>query len=309
MDFALQRIYANKCEATDSAQKNGATMPWTGTTKQQKALWQALDQVLNTQGFPAQRLAAMINDDIRALETIRQASDKARSVVDDGTLKRWHERGPDALLNARAHKKQAIYEFFERTPQPRTDLFSPDDGLPPGLALFAAQHGATLARPLNKGLSDLDGNYRIFRPAWSILALRNERVLVSRLRISTSGGFTSFTEEQDYIDPESPDLIIKQSDYGGVLYVGGNILLFGFTRETQGCKIYTAWSVNPVPGDGEKVRRLRGAMTGIAGHGPHESYRFTAIRTGDVSDKIETEIIRPPHKLLSPDILGDLGME
>ncbi|MBJ6371797.1 hypothetical protein JF290_09680 [Sedimentitalea sp. CAU 1593] len=284
-------------------------MPWQGTTKQHKDLWQALDQVLRAHGFPAQRLAAMINDDKRALETIRQVADKARSVIDDGTLKRWHDGGPDSLLNARAHKKQAIYEFFERTAQPRTDLFRPDEGLPPGLASFAAQYSVQFARPLAKDLSDLDGNYRIFRPAWSIPALRKERVLVSRLKISTSGGFTSFTEEQDYTDPDSTDLKVKQSDDGGVLYVGGNIVLLGFTRETQGCKMYTAWSVNPIPGDGEPVRRLRGAMMGIAGAGPHDSYPFTAIRTEDAFESIETAIIRPPHRMLSPDILGDLGME
>ncbi len=284
-------------------------MPWDGTRKQHEALWGALDQVFSERGYPAQRLAEMINADARALETIRQASDKARSVIDDGTLKRWHDGGPDALLNARAHKKQAIYEFFERTAQPRTVLFNPEKGLPPGLASFAANYGAQLGRPLARDLSDLDGCYRIFRPAWSIPALRAERVLVSRLRIKTSGGFTSFTEEQNYTDPDAPDLIIKQSDDGGALYVGGNIMLFGFTRETQGCKIYTAWSVNPVPGDGESVRRLRGAMMGIAGAGPHASYPFTAIRTDEAFEEIQTEIIRPPHKLLSPHVLSDLGME
>lgn len=53
----------------------------------------------------------------------------------------------------------------------------------------------------------------------------------------------------------------------------------------------------------------RGAMMGITGHGPDVSYPFTAIRTEDEFAAIETGIIRPPHKLLGPDILGDLGME
>ena len=46
-------------------------MPWEGTRAQDEQLWQALDEALNQQGWPAQRLAAAINNDQQALEVIK----------------------------------------------------------------------------------------------------------------------------------------------------------------------------------------------------------------------------------------------
>jgi hypothetical protein len=287
-------------------------MPWEGTRDQHKALWQALDQVLNEQGIPASRLAAAINTDKLAREALAGWGDgrgPMAQVIDDGTLTRWHEGGAEQVMRARQHKKAVIYEFFERTPQPRTLLYRPQEGWPPGLADFAAQFGAQLRKPLQKDLSDLDGSYRIFRPAWTIKELERKRVLISRLKITTSGGFTRFTEQQEFTDPDAPGITIKQTDNGAVLFFGGNIVLFGFSAETQGCKFYTAWSVFPVPGDGAPVNRMRGNMMGVMGAGPHPSYPFVAYRSVEPFDDIETEIVRPPHEFLAPDILTDLDIE
>ena len=287
-------------------------MPWEGTREQDGTLWQALDQVLNEQGLPAQRLAAAINNDRLARDALSAwGEDRGPSaqVIDDGTLTRWHEGGIKAVGRARQHKKAVIYEFFERTTQPRTLLSRPPEGWPPGLAEFAAQFGDQFRKPLQKDLSDLDGCYRIFRPAWTIKNLEKERVLISRLRISTSGGFTRFTEEQDFTDPDAPGISVKQTDDGAVLYLGGNIVLFGFSRETQGCKFYAAWSAFPAPGDGTPVNRLRGTMMGVTGAGPHTNFPFVAYRAAEKFAAIETEIVRPGHPLLDPGLLSELAIE
>lgn len=281
-------------------------MPWEGTRAQDEQLWQALDDALNKQEWPAQRLAAAINSNQQALDAIKAMGDKSKSVIDDGTLTRWHEGGVLTIGNARAHKKKAIYEFFERTDSPRTSLFRPGDGLPAGLAVFAAQYSERIREPFADDLSNLDGIYRIFRPAWTIPELSHKRILISRLRIETSGGFTRFQERQLYQDPDSPDSFIDQTDDGAVMSMSGNFVFFGIGRDGHGCKLYTSWDYYPVPRKGVKVQRLIGSMMGINLNGPHLSYRFVASRTSDPWESIDTEIVRPPHERLTVDILAAL---
>jgi hypothetical protein len=278
-------------------------MPWQGTGAQDKQLWQALDEALNQQGWPKQRLAAAINNDQQALEAIKNWGDGSKSVIDDGTLARWHA---DGVTKARSHKKQVIYEFFERTATPRTSLYRPADGLPAGLAAFAAQFSDRIKEPFADDLSSLDGVYRVFRPAWTIPKLSHERILISRLKIETSGGFTRFREYQNYQDPDSPNIKIDQTDDGAVLTMGRNFVFFGIGRDGHGCKIYTSWKYYPLPKPGIEVQCLIGSMMGINGMGPHLSYQFFANRTSDPWDDIDTEIVRPPHKMLTVDILEEL---
>ncbi|UWQ48641.1 hypothetical protein K3720_11935 [Leisingera caerulea] len=83
-------------------------MPWEGTKKQHNELWQALDQVLQQHGIPAQRLAATINADKLARESLASWGDgrgPQAQVIDDGTLTRWHAGGVTAVERARQHKK------------------------------------------------------------------------------------------------------------------------------------------------------------------------------------------------------------
>lgn len=283
-------------------------MPWDGSRDQHEKLWQALDQVLNDQGMPCQRLAKAINQDTLAQEALRAWGDKRGDVIDDGTLARWHQGGVEAVISAREHKKRVIFEFFERRAHPQTLLYRPQEGFPPGLADFAALMGSRLTKPLEKDLSDLDGAYRIYRPAFTIPALKQQRVLISRLRISTAGGFTRFTEQQNYTDPDSSIIAVDETDDGAVLYFGGNIVLCGLSQHSRNCKFYAAWSCNPLPGDGVPVNRLRGVMIGITGAGPHASYPFVAYRSKEPFEDIETGIFRPSARRIAPDILGDLDI-
>ena len=282
-------------------------MSWEGTRAQDEQLWQALDEALKLQGWPAQRLAAAINSDQRSLDSIRAWGDKSKSVIDDGTLARWHAHGVAKIAKARTYKKQAIYEFFERTANPRTSLYRPADGLPAGLAAFAAQFSERIKEPFAEDLSNLDGVYRMFRPAWTIPKLRHERIMISRLTIETSGGFTRFREHQYYQDPDSKNMIINQTDDGAVLSMSGNFVFFGIGRDGHGCKIYAAWDYYPLPRKSVKVQRLIGSMMGINGTGPHPSYPFIASRSSDPYEEIEMGIFRPPHERLSVDILDALG--
>lgn len=281
-------------------------MPWEGTRSQDAQLWQALDEALNQQGWPAQRLAAAINSDQQALEVIKNWGDRSKSVIDDGTLARWHVEGATKVAKARAHKKQAIYEFFERSASPRTSLYRPADGLPAGLAAFAAQYSERIREPFAADLSSLDGNYRMFRPAWTIPKLCHERIVISRFKIETSGGFTRFREHQDYHDPDSPNIVIDQTDDGAVLSMSGNFVFFGIGRDGHGCKLFTSWNYYPLPRMGVQVQRLMGSMMAINGTGPHLSYQFVASRTSDPWDKIDMGIFRPPHEQLTVDILDAL---
>ncbi|MET4129226.1 hypothetical protein [Roseovarius sp. MBR-6] len=307
-DFVYERIYANKCEERVFAAMGGTkAMPWEGTRAQDEQLWQALDEALNQQGWPAQRLAAAINSDRQALDVIKSWGDRRKSVIDDGTLTRWHTEGVAKVAGARAHKKQAIYEFFERTASPRTALYRPADGLPAGLASFAAQYSERIREPFAEDLSSLDGVYRMFRPAWTIPKLANERILISRFQIETSGGFTRFRERQLYHDPDSPNIFIDQTDDGGVMSMSGNFVFFGIGRDGHGCKLFTSWDYYPLPKRGVQVQRLVGSMMAINGNGPHLSYPFVATRTSDSWDDIDTGVFRPPHEDLTIDILDDLN--
>lgn len=278
-------------------------MPWQGTDAQDKQLWQALDEALNKQGWPKQRLAAAINNDQQALESIKLCGDNSKSVIDDGTLARWHANG---VSKARSHKKRVIYEFFERTDAPRTSLYRPADGLPAGLAAFAAQYSERIREPFAEDLSSLDGIYRMYRPAWTIPKLSHERIMISRFQIETSGGFTRFREYQLYHDPDSPNITVDQTDDGAVLSIGRNFVFFGIGRDGHGCKLFTSWNNYPLPRKGVQVQRIMGSMMAINGTGPHLSYKFIASRTDDPWDKIEMGIFRPPHEMLYVNILAEL---
>lgn len=281
-------------------------MPWEGTRAQDEQLWQALDEALNQQGWPAQRLAAAINSDRQALDSIKSWGDKSKSVIDDGTLARWLDEGVVKVAKARAHKKQAIYEFFERTASPRTALYRPADGLPAGLASFAAQYSERIREPFAEDLSSLDGVYRMYRPAWTIPKLANQRVLITHFQIETSGGFTRFRERQHYHDPDSPNIVIDQTDDGAVMSMSGNIVFFGIGRYGHDCILYSSWKCFPSPKRGVQVQRLVGNMMAINATGPHLSYPFVASRPSDPSDEIEMGIFRPPHEKLTVDILVEL---
>lgn len=281
-------------------------MPWKGSRSQDEQLWQALDEALRQQGWAAQRLAAAINNDPQALEVIKNWGDTRKSVIDDGTLTRWHKNGIAEIYGARNHKKQAIYEFFERTANPRTSLYRPADGLPAGLAAFAAQYSERIREPFAEDLSSLDGIYRMYRPAWTIPKLSHERIMISRFKIETSGGFTRFQEYQQYHDPDSPNIIVDQTDDGAVLSMGKNFVFFGIGRDGHGCKLYTSWKYYPLPRKDVPVQRLIGSMMAINGTGPHLSYQFVADRTSDPWEDIDMGIYRPPHKHLYVDILAEL---
>ncbi|UWQ25384.1 hypothetical protein K3553_02645 [Leisingera aquaemixtae] len=253
------------------------------------------------------RLAAAINEDQLAIQTVLAWGSTGR-VIDDGTLTRWHEGGVDTVVRARSFKKQAIFEFFERNLNPRTGIYRPADGLPRGLGSFAVQFGDRIREPFTKDLSPFDGNYRVFRPAWTIPELSHKRVLISRLSIQTDGGFTRFVEMQKYDDPDSPDIRVDQTDDGAVLSMGENVVFLGIGKDGHGCKLYAAWDYYPLPSKGVAVDQLKGDMMGINGNGPHPSYPFIAIRTTDAVDKINTEIVPPSDTRVTTRIRLALGM-
>jgi hypothetical protein len=111
---------------------------------------------------------------------------------------------------------------------------------------------------------------------------------------------------QNYRDPDSPNIYIDQTDDGAVLTMGRNFVFFGIGRDGHGCKIYSSWKYYPLPKPGIEVQCLIGSMMGINGMGPHLSYQFFADRTSDPWDDIEMGIVRPPHKMLTVDILEEL---
>lgn len=258
-----------------------------------------------------ERLAGAINNDPRA-----HATDQARrgakhqankTLLVTSTLDRWLNEGLTRLINAQPHKKRLVYEFLERSPEFRTEIYRPEGLLPSGFLAYAAEGSARLAQPFAKDLSKLDGAFELFRPAWTTPTRRN-RVVVSRLLFKTRGGFTSFREEQDYTDPGYHNVRILEADEGAVLFTAANLVFFGLGVNAERVKFFVADSWHDALNGPLPVTRLSGTMIGVSGRSPHPGYPFVAIRTDTPFSAIETGIIAPSDPRIAPETLAALGV-
>jgi len=289
-----------------------AAMPWIESDEQNKLLFEALTELAAEKGA-LERLTGAINKDARA-----QATDVARSggkhqankaLLAPSTLDRWQKEGLARLTNAQPHKKRLVYEFLERSPDFRTGLHRPEGQLPPGFLAYAAEHGSRLAQPFTKDLSKLDGAFELFRPAWTT-PMRNNRVLVSRLLFTTSGGFTRFREEQDFIDTGYHDMRVQETDEGAVFFTAGNIVLFGFGVNAERVKLFVAGSWYDSLDSPSPVTLLSGIIIGVSGTRTRQrAYPFTAIRSRKPFSGIETGIVDPADPRLNAQMLATLGIE
>ena len=285
-------------------------MPWTETDEHNERLFKALGELAEEKGA-LERLTGAINGDPRA-----QATDRARrgtkhqdnkALLVTSTLDRWLKEGLTRLINAQPHKKRLVYEFLERSPDFRTDIYRPEGQLPSGLLAYTAEHSARLAQPFTKDLSKLDGAFELFRPAWTT-PNRRDRVLVSRLLFTTRGGFTSFREEQDYIDTGYHNAPIREIDEGAVLFTAANLVLFGFGLGAERVKFFVADSWHDALNGPLPVVRLSGTMVGVAGRKQHPGYPFVAVRTAAPFAEIGTGIVEPNDPRLDPETLAALGV-
>lgn len=285
-------------------------MPWIESEEHNRRLFAALTELAAESGA-LERLTGAINNDKRAQETDRARSgDKhkaKKSLLAPSTLDRWQDEGFERLLNAQSHKKRLVYEFLERSPDFLTSLYRPEGQLPPGLLAYAAEHGVRLAQPFAKDLGRLDGAFELFRPACTTPA-RRDRVLVSRLLFTTSGGFTRFREEQDYIDTGYHDAPVREIDEGAVLFTAANIVLFGFGVNAERVKFFIVHSWHDALNGPLPVTHLSGVMMGAAGRRQQQGYPFVAIRTQKAFSKIETGIIDPSDPRLDNQTLNALGI-
>jgi len=263
------------------------------TDEYNKGLFAALTQLAAEKGA-LERLAGAINNDGRA-----QATERARkgvkhkdrlTLVASSTLARWQDEGLARVSNAQPHKKRIVYEFLERTPEFRTELYRPEGQLPPGFLSYAAAFGARLAQPFDKDLSKLDGAFELFRPAWTTPE-RSDRVLVSRLKFTTEAGFTRFREEQDYIDPVYHDAQIQETDEGAVFFTAASIIMFSLGVNAERVKFFVADSWQDALNGPLPVIRLSGMMMGVSGRRHHPSFPFVAIRSRKPYAEIGTGII------------------
>ncbi len=284
-------------------------MPWQETDEHNQRLFDALTALSREKGA-LERLAGAINADDRA-----QASDRARqgskhkprkTLIAESTLARWQEEGLGRVSNAQSHKKRIVFEFLERSADFRTELFRPLSGLPAGLAEFAAEHRDHIAGAFSPDLAELDGTYRMFRPARLVAGLRHARVKISRLQIQTSGGVTRFTELQRFKDPDSPNFPVDRTDDGLVLSMTGNILFIGKSRDGFHSGIHSASFAHPRLGAGVPIRRLVGVSLDNEGGAGHTGERFLASRASETWDEIEMGVFKPPHNRLAHDILEAL---
>ncbi|MBI1238289.1 MAG: hypothetical protein GC199_02995 [Alphaproteobacteria bacterium] len=286
-------------------------MPWIETDEQNRLLFEALTQLAAEKGA-LERLTGAINADKRALATdLARRGDKHqanKALLDPSTLDRWQKEGLARLTNAQPHKKRLVYEFLERSPDFRTDLYRPEGQLPPGFLAYIAEHGARMVQPFVKDLSKLDGAFELFRPAWTTPARRN-RVLVSRLLFTTSRGFTRFREEQDYIDTGYHDMRVQETDEGAVLFVAGSIILFGFGVNAERVKLFVTESWYDSLDSPSPVMMLSGTMIGVSGGTHQRAYPFRAVRTKKPFSNIETGIVDPSDTRLTPQTLLALGIE
>lgn len=286
-------------------------MPWIETDENNRLLFEALTQLAVEKGA-LERLTGAINADKRA-----QATDFARrgdkhqankALLDSSTLDRWQKEGLARLMNAQPHKKRLVYEFLERSPDFRTDLYRPEGQLPPGFLAYVAEHGARLAQPLAKDLSKLDGAFELFRPAWTT-PMRRNRVLVSRLLFTTSRGFTRFREEQDYTDTAYHNTRVQETDEGAVLFTSANIILFGLGLNAERVKLFVVDTWYDALDAPLPVVQLSGIMLGVSGRARQRSYPFVAVRSEKPFSKIETGIIHPSDTRLGAQFLVALGIE
>ncbi len=284
-------------------------MPWQETDEHNRRLFDALCELAREKGA-LERIAGAINADDRA-----QASDRARqgskhkprkTLIAESTLVRWQEEGLARVTNAQPHKKRIVYEFLERSADFRTDLFRPLSGLPAGLAEFAAQHRDQIGKAFSSDLVQLDGIYRMFRPASNIERLSHERIQISRLRIETIGGVTRYSEQQDFIDPDHPNFSQRSTDNGLVIAMTNNIVLLGMSDDGYQSRFYSTWLCHPRLGSSEIPRRLSGLTYSVSGSQPRRGFRFVASRASEPWDDITMEIVRPPHQFLTQDILDAL---
>lgn len=285
-------------------------MPWLETDAHNAQLLAALTELAVERGA-LERLAGAINQDERAQgidDARRGRKHKPRlTIVAESTLVRWQAEGLERITNAQPHKKRIVYEFLERSQEFRTALYRPDGNLPPGFLAYVAVHAARLTRPFEKDLSKLDGAFTLYRPAWTTPE-RRDRVLVSRLALTTEGGFTRFREEQDYVDEEFHGAQINEIDEGAVLFTAGNIIMFSLGVNAKRVKLFavSAWFdqlQGPLP-----VVRLSGTMIGISGRRDNHSFPFVAIRSKQAFNEIETGIIPATDPRLDAETRRVLGL-
>lgn len=235
------------------------------------------------------------------------AHSRNATLITSSTLVRWQQEGLERVRNAQSHKKRLVFEFLERAPDFQTNLYRPGGQLPSGLLAYAAENAVRLAQPLAKDLSKLDGAFEVFRPAWTTPA-RRDRVLVSRLLFRTSGGFTRFREEQDYIDDAYHDAHILEADEGAVMFTAANLVLFGFGVNAERVKLYVADTWQDALNGPLPIIRLSGTMMGISGRRENPSFPFVAFRSKKPFAEIETAVLPASDPRFDEEVLSALSI-
>lgn len=266
-------------------------MPWQETEELNRRLHEALSELAAEKGALV-RLAGALNADPRATatDTTRRGGQHQdrKDLIAASTLARWQQEGLARLTNAQSHKKRIVFEFLERSESFRTSIYNPAPGLPEGFAAFIAAQQKTLSQLRFSRLNNLDGTYRLYRRAWTTPA-RRDRVLISRLIITTVGGLTRYREEQTYRDEARGGILIEEADEGLVFNSGTNLFLFGFGEEEPRVKFYAIHAWRPMIDGNRPVQELRGTVIAVAWEGPHPGYSFVAHRADDPA--FEPEVV------------------
>lgn len=262
-------------------------MPWIETDEHNRALLSALTELVAERGA-LDRLAGAINADERALTTERARKGikhKDRlSLVASSTLARWQEEGLARITDAQPHKKRIVYEFLERSPEFRTQLYRPEGTLPSGFLTFSVEHAERLSQFFKRDLRNLDGVFQLYRHP---ISGDRKRVLVSRLLITTVDGFTRFREEQDFTDSGFLAKGFDQSSAGAVLFAGDSLLLLGFGMDADAIKLFVCESWRGSLDSRSPIIQISGKVMIASGRKEVPVVRFVAIRSEKSADETE----------------------
>lgn len=199
-------------------------MNWEGTPEQHRRLLFALREALANYG--AGHVATCLSLDENTKKIAGKLGLNKGCPINRTTLCRWIKElsrdtaapiPDDAVCafqqDADYARKQVLFQFLRSSEAVRTSLYDPIPGMPEGFVTFLSEMRGSLSLLRFDRLSNLDGTYHLYRPAWTTPE-RTDRVLISRLVIETVAQLTRYREEQDYRDPALDDMPVQQADHG-----------------------------------------------------------------------------------------------
>jgi hypothetical protein len=204
-----------------------------------------------------------------------------RGAISRATIQRIRTSDDESLVTIRPRTIGVLHAFLCHCPELKTDLFKAEarinsaHALAPLLASLLEHVGATDGPLTNRKLKSLEGDFVLYRKAWT--SPHSDTYVSCLLRFTQVGDAMFYSEEQKFHDTVT-GVEIDEVDHGVVLPFGMNVVLIGRGENKDLLKFFSFHDLSPFPDGVLPTAIMGGNFIAVYNKGPHPGYKAYARR-------------------------------